>query len=36
MSDEVKKCLQDIIDAINSIDEYLGEKRSFIYYEQNK
>lgn len=36
MSDEVKKCLQDIIDAINSIDEYLGENRSFIYYEQNK
>lgn len=36
MSDEVKKCLQDVIDAINSIDEYLGEKRSFIYYEQNK
>lgn len=36
MSDEVKKCLQDIIDSINSIDEYLGENRSFIYYEQNK
>lgn len=36
MSDEVKKCLQDIIDAINSIDEYFGENRSFIYYEQNK
>lgn len=36
MSDEVKKCLQDIIDAINSVDDYLGENRSFTLYEQNK
>ncbi len=36
MSDEVKKYLQDIIDAITSIDEYLGENRSFTHYQQNK
>ena len=36
MSDEVKKCFLDIIDAIKSIDEYLGENRRFIHYEKNK
>jgi uncharacterized protein with HEPN domain len=36
MSDEVKKWLQDIIESINSINEYIGQPRIFESYEKNK
>lgn len=36
MDDVVKKWLYDILEAINSIDEYIGEKRIFADYEKNK
>jgi len=36
MKDETKKYLTDISVSINSIYEYLGEKRNFFEYLQNK
>ncbi len=36
MTDEVKKCLQDILDSVNSINEYIGSPRLFANYEKNK
>lgn len=36
MKDKVKKYLLDISNSINSIYEYLGEKRDFIEYKRNK
>lgn len=36
MSDEIKKSLTDILDSIQIMDEYLGEKRNFNDYESNR
>lgn len=36
MKDEIKKFLFDINEASNSIFDYLGDKRDFFEYEQNK
>ncbi len=36
MSDEVKKWLQDILESIQSIDDYVGEVRRFEVYEKDK
>ncbi len=36
MDDFVLKCLYDIQESINSIEGYLGEKRSFEVYSNNK
>lgn len=36
MDDIVKKWLYDILESINSINEYIGEKRFFENYENNK
>ena len=36
MRDEIKRYLYDISTAINSIFEYLGDKRDFFEYQQNK
>jgi uncharacterized protein with HEPN domain len=36
MADEIKKYLFDINEAILSIENYLGEKRDFNVYMQNK
>jgi uncharacterized protein with HEPN domain len=36
MADEIKKYLFDINEAIVSIESYLGEKRDFNVYQQNK
>ena len=36
MQDEIKKYLYDISVSANSIFEYLGNKRNFFEYEQNK
>lgn len=36
MNREAKKYLFDIKTSIESIDEYLGEKRDFFVYQQNK
>ncbi len=36
MNDEIKKWLQDILDSINSINDYIGTPRLFEQYEQNK
>jgi len=36
MKREIKKCLFDINTSIDSIFEYLGEKRNFFEYQQNK
>ncbi len=36
MQDEIKKYLYDISVSANSIFEYLGNKRDFFEYEQNK
>ena len=36
MQREIQKYLYDINEAINSINEYLGEKRNFEYYLANK
>ncbi len=36
MKDEIKKYLYDISTSINSIFEYLGEKRDFFEYQKNK
>jgi uncharacterized protein with HEPN domain len=33
---EIKKCLFDINTSIDSIFEYLGEKRNFFDYQKNK
>ncbi len=33
---EIKKCLYDIQVSINSIYEYLGDKRDFNHYLENK
>ncbi len=33
---EIKKCLFDIDTSIDSIFEYLGEKRNFIEYQKDK
>lgn len=36
MTDEVKRYLFDISTAINSIFDYLGEKRDFFEFQRNK
>ena len=36
MRRELKKYLFDIKVSINSIEEYLGEKKDFFYYQENK
>jgi len=36
MKREVKKYLYDIKTSIDSINEYLGEERNFLKYEENK
>lgn len=36
MRRELKKYLFDIKVSINSIEEYLGEKNDFYYYQENK
>lgn len=36
MKREIKKHLFDIQTSINSINEYLGEERDFLKYQQNK
>ena len=36
MNLEIKKCLFDIQTSINSIEDYLGTKRDFFEYKQNK
>ncbi len=36
MKDEIKKFLFDINEAANSIFEYLGDKRDFFAYNENK
>ncbi len=36
MTDLIKKWLFDIIEAINSIDDYIGVPRQFNLYEQDK
>ena len=36
MSDEIKKYLLDILISINSIDDYLGQPKSFTLYQSNK
>jgi len=36
MSDEVKASLKDILDAINGINQHLGDKRDFIVYKNNR
>lgn len=36
MNDELKKYLLDILNAIESIDEYTGEKKLFLDYTKNK
>lgn len=36
MNDEIKKWLQDILDSINSIYDYIGTPRLFEQYEKNK
>ena len=36
MARSIQKYLYDIQQSISSIEEYLGEKRDFFAYEQNK
>lgn len=36
MQGEIEKYLFDIKEAIDSIEDYLGENRSFLKYQQNK
>jgi uncharacterized protein with HEPN domain len=36
MNDEAKKNLQDILDSINGIEQYLNGKRDFKEFEQNR
>ncbi len=36
MNDVVKKCLHDIIEAVNSVNDYVGKPRMFENYEKNK
>ena len=36
MQREIQKYLHDILESINSIDEYLGNKRDFVAYQKNK
>ena len=36
MNDLVKKWLYDILEAINSINDYIGKPRKFENYEKNK
>lgn len=36
MNDEIKKWLQDILDSINSINDFIGSPRLFDQYEKNK
>ena len=36
MKDEIKKLLFDIKEATDSIFEYLGKKRDFLVYNENK
>ncbi len=36
MEIEVKKFLHDILESINSIESYLGDKRDFCLYQENK
>ncbi|MFH1051169.1 MAG: HepT-like ribonuclease domain-containing protein [bacterium] len=36
MKDEIKKYFLDIKISIESINEYLGEKRNFFEYQNNK
>jgi uncharacterized protein with HEPN domain len=36
MNDETKKHLQDILDSISGIEQYLADKPGFVAYEQNR
>jgi len=36
MKDDIKKFLFDILEAADSIFDYLGEKRDFFVYAENK
>lgn len=36
MNREIKKYLYDILTSIDSINEYLGDKRDFFEYQKNK
>ena len=36
MNQEIKKYLFDILESINSIENYIGEKRDFFVYNSNK
>lgn len=36
MKREIKKYLYDILTSINAVNEYLGEKRNFFEYQNNK
>lgn len=36
MNDEVKKWLQDILDSIHSIEDYVGTPKIFEEYEKDK
>lgn len=36
MNDEIKKWLQDVLDSINSINDFIGIPRLFDQYEKNK
>jgi len=36
MKDEIKKFLYDIKESIDSIEDYLGDKRDFKVYQSNK
>lgn len=36
MNDEIRKNLQDILDSIAGIDQYIAEKRDFKEFERNR
>jgi uncharacterized protein with HEPN domain len=36
MSDEIRKSLLDILQSIDVIEEYLGEKKDFTFYQSNR
>ena len=35
MERKVKKCLQDILDAVNLVEDFIGERKDFNKYKQN-
>jgi uncharacterized protein with HEPN domain len=36
MNDDVKKFRVDIIESVNSIDQYIGANKNFAHYSENK